>query len=97
MEILASLPPERIAKFWSKVEKTETCWTWTGQTKHGYGITRIYTQRYRAHRVAYELEVSTIPAGMVIDHKCHNKDLREPRPPKGGHSEAEYGAPTGSA
>lgn len=64
--------PER---FWSKVEKTEGCWNWTGaKTTSGYG--HIFTHGKAgtspAHRVSYEMHVGVIPAGMEVDHMCHN-------------------------
>lgn len=52
------------------------CISFTGQRHRvGYGVTRdgkggkIY-----AHRLAYEMFIGPIPAGMVIDHTCHNDD-----------------------
>ena len=59
------------ARFWSKVEKTESCWLWTGPTDEGYG--RFFTQRERggrAHRWSYEHHVGPIPDGLQIDHLC---------------------------
>lgn len=54
-------------RFWSKVEKTDMCWLWTGVKRPaGYG-------RFggaQAHRVAYELLVGPIPAGLELDHLC---------------------------
>lgn len=66
-------PEER---FWAKVEKTATCWLWKGaRTSHGYGTFvvdgRRRSKKYgMAHRVAYELVVGPIPAGLTIDHLC---------------------------
>ena len=61
-------------RFWKSVEKTETCWLWTGSFS-GYG--RIaeggrYSKTLLAHRVAYELLVGPIPEGLTIDHLCKN-------------------------
>ena len=38
--------------FWSRVNKTDDCWLWTGPTNGRYG--RIGRRTY-AHRMAYEL------------------------------------------
>jgi hypothetical protein len=58
------------ARFWAKVNKTETCWLWTGaKFPTGYGHWR---RSEYAHRVAYALAIGPIPAGMQIDHTCHN-------------------------
>jgi HNH endonuclease len=62
--------------FWSKVNKTETCWLWTAcLNSAGYGEFCDRRCRSRlAHRVAYELLVGPIPAGLTLDHLCrvHN-------------------------
>lgn len=56
---------------------TNGCWLWTGYTDtHGYGIIHVTgaSRPKRAHRLAYELFVGDIPAGLEIDHLCrvHN-------------------------
>ena len=60
-------------RFWTKVNKTDTCWLWTRSlTIHGYGkIGETTTGRtLAAHRVSWELEYGPIPEGMSILHKC---------------------------
>lgn len=59
-------------RFWAKVNKTETCWLWTGSRKpEGYGEFGIGGRRKTlAHRYSYELAKGPIPAGLVIDHLC---------------------------
>lgn len=72
-----STPEER---FWSKVEKTPTCWLWHGATDtKGYGHVWVGRRgedtwrQVRAHRLAYELKVGPIPEGMTLDHLCRNR------------------------
>lgn len=66
-------------RFWSKVNKTESCWVWTAcKTKLGYGQFGISNVVYYAHRVAYELVRGRIPDGMVIDHLCRNPSCVNP-------------------
>lgn len=61
------------SRFWEKVNKTETCWLWTGaKLRTGYGSIRIDHKAERAHRVAYELSVGKIPSGFLILHSCDN-------------------------
>ena len=61
-------PEER---FWRKVNKTETCWLWTGSLKAaGYGRLRVGEAYVGAHRYSYELHVGPIPAGLQLDHLC---------------------------
>lgn len=61
-------------RFWSKVEKTDGCWNWTGgQMNGGYGKMRFNYKDYAAHRFSFEMTGATIPEGMDIDHICHNR------------------------
>jgi hypothetical protein len=67
------------ARFLSYVEKTETCWLWTGgKNKTGYSAFNIDNHMHSGHRVAYELWVAKIPSGLVIRHKCKNKHCVNP-------------------
>lgn len=62
-----------LERFWSKVQKTETCWVWTACRTWGYGQFSVgHNQRVRAHRYSYELLVGPIPDGLQIDHLCRN-------------------------
>jgi hypothetical protein len=64
-------------RFWSKVNKTDFCWLWTGGC---YGKYRKYGSFYvgkgkrsiPAHRWSYQHLVGEIPEGYVIDHLCRN-------------------------
>lgn len=64
-------------RFWSKVDRSggpDACWLWTGAPIDGYGTFTVSTGvSRRAHRVAYELQVGPIPAGLEIDHLCRVK------------------------
>src|SRR5688500_4996363 len=57
--------------FWAKVDKTSTCWLWTG-ARHplGYGHVRYGNRTSAAHRVAWELINGPIPEGLTLDHLC---------------------------
>lgn len=63
-------------RFWSKVNKTDGCWEWTGNKGYGYGHFWIGTKAtgrdHLAHRVSYEWAYGPIPAGMDVCHKCDN-------------------------
>ena len=64
-----------VGRFWTKVEKTDSCWLWRGALdRKGYGHFTIGHQTKSAHRYAYELLVGPIPEGLHIDHLCrvHN-------------------------
>ena len=66
--------PSILERFWSKVDKTETCWLWVGYTKpNGYGsFNPTRDQAAYAHRYAYELANGPIPDGLQVDHLCHD-------------------------
>lgn len=66
-------------RFWSKVEKTDTCWIWTGTRVSGrngnrYGVFAVMEREspLMAHRWIYERLVGPIPSGLQLDHLCRN-------------------------
>lgn len=59
-------------RFWSKVEKTDSCWNWTGSLRNGYGLFRFNGKIQSAHRVSFELIKGKIPKGLELDHLCRN-------------------------
>lgn len=69
-----------VARFWSKVDKTETCWNWTDAiaSNDGYGQIYFGGQYQRSHRVSYQINVGRIPEGLDIDHMCHNRACVNP-------------------
>lgn len=64
-----------IDRFWSKVEKTEACWNWTGRLdKGGYGQFSLKTMgNCRAPRYAWEITYGPIPDGLFVCHRCDNR------------------------
>ena len=80
-----NLMPNRVrgasleARFWAKVNKTETCWVWTARIgEHGYGEFNIDGKSNLAHRVSYQLAGGEIPKGMCIDHLCRVRKCIRP-------------------
>lgn len=67
-------------RFWSKVEKTETCWNWKGAKTcdNGYGQIRLNNRNSCAHRIAYELINGQVPNGLELDHLCRNPSCVNP-------------------
>jgi hypothetical protein len=66
-------------RFWAQVDKTETCWIWSGyKSTNGYGRARHNGKQVQAHRVSWEDENGPIPAGKVLDHICHNRACVRP-------------------
>lgn len=80
-----------VERFWSKVDRNgpvhptlgTRCWLWTGAVAgRGYGYIALGVAGKRrngyGHRLAYELFVADIPAGMEIDHLCREKRCVNP-------------------
>lgn len=57
-------------RFWSKVDKTNTCWIWTAGTVRDYGQFWFNGSNRKAHRVAWELERGAIQDGLCVCHTC---------------------------
>jgi hypothetical protein len=69
-----SLSNHHIEKFWSHVDKTNTCWIWTGTLfSNNYG--RFMAGRGKqhiAHRVAYFLSHGVLDKNAHVHHICEN-------------------------
>lgn len=63
---LRTPPSER---FYKKIEKTESCWLWTGASRY-YGNFWDGLKYVNAHRFSYKINKGTIPKGMVVMHTC---------------------------
>jgi hypothetical protein len=64
------LTPKDIDRFWSKVDKTETCWLWTKGTTVGYGSFRLPCGSFLAHRISWMLVHGPIADGLFVCHHC---------------------------
>lgn len=61
---------ERVERL-SIPEPNTGCRLWLGPINgQGYGKIKVHGQMFRAHRVSYEANVSKIPAGKIVLHKC---------------------------
>lgn len=69
-----------LKRFWSKVEKSENCWNWTGSANwNGYGQFLDQNRRQvAAHRFSYIAAEGEIPEGKIIDHVCRNRKCVNP-------------------
>lgn len=70
----ASTPlQERLAEN-IQVDPDSGCHIWKPtETSENYGSFRQGNKTILVHRAAWELENGPIPAGMIIDHLCHNR------------------------
>lgn len=63
----------------SRVERTATCWLWTGYVKdNGYGSLTIDGRTQYAHRLVYAETVGPIPEGAELDHLCRVRHCVNP-------------------
>jgi hypothetical protein len=66
-------------RFWSKVQKSDSCWIWTAaKYRDGYGAFRIANTIVRAHRCAWELANGPIHEGQQVLHRCDNRPCVRP-------------------
>lgn len=72
------LTEEQKKRFWDKVDKTDSCWLWTGYMLRGYGRIKIGDKMWPAHRISWFLVGNTIPDGYLMRHKCRNKHCVNP-------------------
>jgi hypothetical protein len=64
--------------FWRHVNKTESCWLWTGgRDKDGYGVFHA-GRSVRAHRFSFEHAYGWLPSGGVVMHKCDTPQCVRP-------------------
>jgi hypothetical protein len=63
----------REREIYAQIERTESCWNWTGMTDSG-GSGRICWEgrNYVAARLIYEQAGYEIPNGMMLSHACGN-------------------------
>lgn len=58
-------------RFWSKVNKTDGCWLWTGSvSSYGYGKMKINQKEIGSHRISWELHNGDIEASLCVCHTC---------------------------
>ena len=71
-------------RFWSKVDKTNSCWLWkAAKYRNGYGRFGVTFGPYnspilRAHRISFELSKGRIPEDKQPDHLCRNRACVNP-------------------
>lgn len=68
-------------RFWVKVNKTDTCWLWTGYIKsNGYATFYPGGGRHvdNVHRFALEVTHGPIADGLEVDHLCRVRHCVNP-------------------
>lgn len=57
------------------VNKTDSCWLWVGYIdRYGYGTRYFEGRTQGVHRIAYQLLIGPVPAGLQLDHLCRVKN-----------------------
>lgn len=73
------LTSRQIKNFCKNIEKTDSCWNWTGNTCGGYGLFNLNGKSTVTHRVAYQIRhQKLIKNGLVIMHMCDNRRCVNP-------------------
>lgn len=63
--------PSPAERFWPRVNKTSTCWLWTGSRgEYGHAVFKLGDNNVPAYRFAWEQLRGPIPEGKVLDHLC---------------------------
>jgi len=67
-------------RFDSFVQKSDTCWLWTGTCRSGRGYAQLWRNGkvQRASRIAYELYKGPVPGGLCVCHTCDNPGCVNP-------------------
>lgn len=71
-------PGRDLSRIMRRVEKTDSCWLFTGAKTRGYGSVRFKSRSYLAHRAIFELMVGAIPPGMDLCHRCDVRNCVNP-------------------
>jgi len=70
---------EDIDRFWEKVNKTESCWLWTGgKSTQGYGVFRYHGPYIYSHRFSYLLKDKEYDQSLCVLHSCDKPSCVNP-------------------
>jgi len=71
--VLTRVVGDDVARFLSRITKTDTCWIWKKETKpREYPQMRVKGKNVCVHVWAYKQFVGPIPEGYQVDHLCRN-------------------------
>ena len=68
-----------IDTFFSKVEKSPSCWTWSGlKNCQGYGRITAHHKEWGTHRFSWVIHYGHIPQDTLVCHTCDNPSCVNP-------------------
>lgn len=74
--------PDVAIRFWSKVQRTDSCWLWmASKDGRGYGMFSLYghgAAPEKSHRVAFVIANGPIPEGQEVCHRCDTPSCVRP-------------------
>ncbi len=68
-----------LERFWKYIEKTDSCWLWTGHTSWGYGKLGRGGRgggEVKSHVASWLIHRGEIPEGLFVCHNCPGGDRR---------------------
>lgn len=67
-------------RFWSRVDKSGSCWVWVGKLFHNgrYGRFKFLGRDTSAHIFSWEWANGPVPKGLELDHLCRNRACVNP-------------------
>lgn len=73
------MPDMEFERFWTKVDKTPTCWLWTAKLNGtGYGSIGVKGKKYLAHRLSYEIANGPFDKALFVLHRCDVRNCVRP-------------------
>lgn len=69
-----------VDRLMARVDKTDTCWNWTGRSSaiFGYGLIGVRDRMVPAHRASWVIHNGKITDGLWVLHKCDNPKCVNP-------------------
>ena len=64
-------------KLWDKIDKTDTCWLWTGHISDGYGKVGYNNKVWGVHRLVLD-DYRGLPLKMYALHTCDVRSCANP-------------------
>lgn len=67
-----------LCRFYKRVNKTTSCWLWTGSKDPFYGMAYMNGKHVKAHRLSWFIANGLIPCDVDVLHRCDVKSCVNP-------------------